>query len=113
MLQKLDDCDSRGKRDSGGSWSAFSSSDSGSESEPPLAKKRRVIPLAGGCGALFEATVPQSAQVQRQGDEPGAQCPAINPAIQLTGRRKTTNQVFITRRGHRGSCVDSARGGRK
>ncbi|MEQ2169551.1 hypothetical protein GOODEAATRI_026305 [Goodea atripinnis] len=85
MLQKLDDCDSGGERDSDGSWSVVSSSDSGSESEPPLAKKRRVAPLAG-------ATVPQSAQVQRQGDEPGAPSPAINPAIQLTGRRETTNQ---------------------
>ncbi|MEQ2253486.1 hypothetical protein ILYODFUR_032592 [Ilyodon furcidens] len=45
------------------------------------------------CGAVlspitdFElyATVPQSAQVQRQGDEPDAQYPAINPAIQLIG----------------------------
>ncbi|MEQ2177061.1 hypothetical protein GOODEAATRI_034665 [Goodea atripinnis] len=92
MLQKLDDRDSGVERDSDGSWSAFSSSDSGSESEPPPAKKTRVVPLAGGCGALFQATVPQSAQVQRQGDEPGAQCPAINPANQLTGRRETKKQ---------------------
>ncbi|KAK5605359.1 hypothetical protein CRENBAI_025558 [Crenichthys baileyi] len=40
------------------------------------------------------ATGPQSAQVQRQGDEPGAQSPAINLAIQLPGRRQTTNQAF-------------------
>ncbi|KAK5613301.1 hypothetical protein CRENBAI_023985 [Crenichthys baileyi] len=33
-------------------------------------------------------------QVQRQGDEPGVQCPAINPAIQLPGRRETTKQAF-------------------
>ncbi|KAK5612940.1 hypothetical protein CRENBAI_004296 [Crenichthys baileyi] len=26
--------------------------------------------------------------------EPGAQCPAINPAIQLTGRRETKKQAF-------------------
>ncbi|KAK5618964.1 hypothetical protein CRENBAI_006044 [Crenichthys baileyi] len=32
--------------------------------------------------------------VRRQGDEPGAQCPAINPAIQLTGRRETKKQAF-------------------
>ncbi|MED6252317.1 hypothetical protein ATANTOWER_010118 [Ataeniobius toweri] len=52
-----------------------------SQSEPPLAKKRRVVPSAGGGKALFQAKVPQSAQVQRQGDEPGAQSPAINPTI--------------------------------
>ncbi|MEQ2227359.1 hypothetical protein ILYODFUR_036932 [Ilyodon furcidens] len=40
MLQKLDDRDSGVERDSDGSWSAFSSSDSRSESEPPPAKKR-------------------------------------------------------------------------
>ncbi|MEQ2317108.1 hypothetical protein AMECASPLE_039346, partial [Ameca splendens] len=72
----------------------FSSSDSGSESEPPPAKKTRVVPLAGGCDTLFQETVPQSAQVQRQGDEPGPQCPAINPANQLTGRRETKKQAF-------------------
>ncbi|MEQ2220247.1 hypothetical protein ILYODFUR_003367 [Ilyodon furcidens] len=38
MLQTLDDCDSGVERDSDGSWSAFSSSDSGSESEPPPTK---------------------------------------------------------------------------
>ncbi|KAK5604206.1 hypothetical protein CRENBAI_021142 [Crenichthys baileyi] len=36
----------------------------------------------------------KSAQVQRQGDQLGAQPPAINPAIQLPGRRETTNQAF-------------------
>ncbi|MEQ2181512.1 hypothetical protein GOODEAATRI_012350 [Goodea atripinnis] len=41
---------------------------------------------------LFQ--VPQSAQVQRQGDEPGPQSPAINPAIQFTGRRETKKQAF-------------------
>ncbi|KAK5620630.1 hypothetical protein CRENBAI_021166 [Crenichthys baileyi] len=35
-----------------------------------------------------------TALVERQGDEPGDQCPAINPAIQLPGRRETTNQAF-------------------
>ncbi|MEQ2305105.1 hypothetical protein AMECASPLE_034168 [Ameca splendens] len=39
MFQKLDDCDSGVETDSDGSCSAFSSSDSGSESEPPPAKK--------------------------------------------------------------------------
>ncbi|MEQ2254024.1 hypothetical protein ILYODFUR_038635 [Ilyodon furcidens] len=34
----LHDCDSGVQRDSDGSWSAFSSSDSGSESEPPRTK---------------------------------------------------------------------------
>ncbi|MEQ2304827.1 hypothetical protein AMECASPLE_031403 [Ameca splendens] len=38
--------------------------------------------------------MPPSAQVQRQGHEPGPQCPAINPANQLTGRRETKNQAF-------------------
>ncbi|MEQ2231341.1 hypothetical protein ILYODFUR_038542 [Ilyodon furcidens] len=56
MLQKLHDCDSGVERDSDGSWSVFSSSDSGSESEPPPAKKTRVVPLAGGCGALFQGS---------------------------------------------------------
>ncbi|MEQ2242452.1 hypothetical protein ILYODFUR_035970 [Ilyodon furcidens] len=91
MLQKTDDCDSGGKMDFDDSWSAFSFSSSESESEPPRLKKIESS-LAGGCGALVQ--VPQSAQVQRQGDEPGAQCPAINPAIQLPGRRETTNQAF-------------------
>ncbi|MED6284639.1 hypothetical protein CHARACLAT_021044 [Characodon lateralis] len=84
MLQKLDDRNSGVERDSDGSWSVFSSSDSGSESEPPRPGKTRVVPLAGGCGALF------------QGSETGrrARRPAINPAIQLPGRRETTNKAF-------------------
>ncbi|KAK5608054.1 hypothetical protein CRENBAI_005324 [Crenichthys baileyi] len=46
--------------------------------------------------ALGQHSVPVTAdqRVQRQGDEPGAQCPAINLAIQLPGRRETTNQAF-------------------
>ncbi|KAK5599894.1 hypothetical protein CRENBAI_014212 [Crenichthys baileyi] len=72
LRQKFDDCDSwsRGILTALGQLSDRSS-DSGSEK-----------------------TVPQSVQVQRQGDEPCAQSPAINPAIQLTGRRETTNQAF-------------------
>ncbi|MEQ2253360.1 hypothetical protein ILYODFUR_031253 [Ilyodon furcidens] len=82
MLQKLDECDSGDERD---------------ESEASPAKKRRVVPSAGGGDVLFQATMPQSAQVQRQGDEPGAHSPAINPAIQLPGRRETTNQAFSSK----------------
>ncbi|MEQ2240698.1 hypothetical protein ILYODFUR_017849 [Ilyodon furcidens] len=71
-LKKLDECDSRDERDSDNSWSVFSSSDSESESEPPPAKKRWVVPSEGGCDALFQATVPKSAQLQRQEDEPAS-----------------------------------------
>ncbi|MEQ2237232.1 hypothetical protein ILYODFUR_021183, partial [Ilyodon furcidens] len=52
----------------------------------------RGILTALGQHSLPVNAVPQSAQVQRQGDEQGPQCPAINPTIQLTGRRETTNQ---------------------
>ncbi|MEQ2242138.1 hypothetical protein ILYODFUR_032785, partial [Ilyodon furcidens] len=79
MLQKLDECDSGAR---------------GMRVRLLRLKKRRIIPSAGGGDTLFQATVPQSSQVWRQGDEPGAQSPAINPAIQLAGRRETTNQVF-------------------
>ncbi|MEQ2226682.1 hypothetical protein ILYODFUR_029856, partial [Ilyodon furcidens] len=93
MLQKLDDRDS-GSRGILTALGQHSVPVTAGQSEPPPAKKTRVVPLAGGCDALFQETVPQSAQVQRQGDEPRPQCPAINPANQLTGRRETKKQAF-------------------
>ncbi|MEQ2288120.1 hypothetical protein AMECASPLE_019643, partial [Ameca splendens] len=54
MLQKLDESYSRCERDSDDLWSVVS--DNESESEPPPATKRRIVPSAGGGDVLFQGS---------------------------------------------------------